>query len=278
MIRKRSLGSKLAEIFLVVLTFFTHWLIFYFVIVTACKDTADAAKLTLSLPENFRLMENLQFIFRYQHGALLKAFKNSLVITLVSVFFLVAAASATAVIMQRREGLLSRISNKLIVAGLIVPASVIPTYWMLNTLHVANTLAGLCLVEVATMFPFTVMLYKGYISSLPTEIDEAAVIDGCGSLTLYTRILFPLSKPITATVIILRSVLIYNDFENPQYYMSGSSTQTVQLFVYSLKSAWTTDYGHLFAAAIVVSLPLILLYIFLNRRILEGMTAGSVKG
>ncbi len=278
MIRKRSLGSKLAEIFLVVLTFFTHWLIFYFVIVTACKDTADAAKLTLSLPENFRLMENLQFIFRYQHGALLKAFKNSLVITLVSVFFLVAAASATAVIMQRREGLLSRISNKLIVAGLIVPASVIPTYWMLNTLHVANTLAGLCLVEVATMFPFAVMLYKGYISSLPTEIDEAAVIDGCGSLTLYTRILFPLSKPITATVIILRSVLIYNDFENPQYYMSGSSTQTVQLFVYSLKSAWTTDYGHLFAAAIVVSLPLILLYIFLNRRILEGMTAGSVKG
>ena len=278
MIRKRSLGSKLAEIFLVVLTFFTHWLIFYFVIVTACKDTADAAKLTLSLPENFRLMENLQFIFQYQHGALLKAFKNSLVITLVSVFFLVAAASATAVIMQRREGLLSRISNKLIVAGLIVPASVIPTYWMLNTLHVANTLAGLCLVEVATMFPFAVMRYKGYISSLPTEIDEAAVIDGCGSLTLYTRILFPLSKPITATVIILRSVLIYNDFENPQYYMSGSSTQTVQLFVYSLKSAWTTDYGHLFAAAIVVSLPLILLYIFLNRRILEGMTAGSVKG
>lgn len=278
MIRKRSLGSKLAEIFLVVLTFFTHWLIFYFVIVTACKDTADAAKLTLSLPENFRLMENLQFIFQYQHGALLKAFKNSLVITLVSVFFLVAAASATAVIMQRREGLLSRISNKLIVAGLIVPASVIPTYWMLNTLHVANTLAGLCLVEVATMFPFAVMLYKGYISSLPTEIDEAAVIDGCGSLTLYTRILFPLSKPITATVIILRSVLIYNDFENPQYYMSGSSTQTVQLFVYSLKPAWTTDYGHLFAAAIVVSLPLILLYIFLNRRILEGMTAGSVKG
>ncbi len=278
MIRKRSPISRLVEILLVVLTFFTHWLIFYFVIVTACKDTADAARLTLALPEDFHLLENLQFIFQYQHGALLKAFKNSLVITLVSVFFLVLAASATAVIMQRREGLLSRLSNKLIVAGLIVPASVIPTYWMLNSLHVANTLAGLCLVEVATMFPFAVMLYKGYISSLPTEIDEAAVIDGCGSLTLYTRILFPLSKPITATVIILRSVLIYNDFENPQYYMSGSSTQTVQLFVYSLKSAWTTDYGHLFAAAIVVSLPLILLYIFLNKRILEGMTAGSVKG
>ena len=122
------------------------------------------------------------------------------------------------------------------------------------------------------------MLYKGYISSVPREIDEAAVIDGCGPIALYTKIIFPLIKPITATVVILRSVLIYNDFQNPQYYMSGSSTQTVQLFVYSLKSAWTTDYGHLFTAAIVVSLPLILLYIFLNQKILEGMTAGSVKG
>lgn len=278
MIRKRSLGSKILEGLLVALTFVTHWLVFYFVIITACKSTEDAARLTLSLPEEWHLLENLKFIFQYQHNALLKAFKNSLIITLISVIFLVLVSSATAFVMQRREGLLSRISNKLIVAGLIVPASVIPTYWVLNMLHVANTLAGLCLVEVATMFPFAVMLYKGYISSLPTEIDEAAIIDGCGSASLYTRIMFPLLKPITATVVILRSVLIYNDFENPQYYMSGSSTQTVQLFVYSLKSAWTTDYGHLFTAAIVVSLPLILLYIFLNQKILEGMTAGSVKG
>ncbi len=278
MIKKRSFTSKLLEILLVAMTLFTHWLILYFVIITACKNTEDAAGLTLSFPKEFSFLENLKYIFQYQHSALLRAFKNSLLITLISIFFLVLAASATAVVMQRRKGWLSRFSNKLIVAGLIVPASVIPTYWMLNILHVANTLAGLCLVEVATMFPFAVMLYKGYISSLPTEIDEAAVIDGCGSLSLYVRILFPLLKPITATVIILRSVLIYNDFENPQYYMSGSSTQTVQLFVYSLKSAWTTDYGHLFTAAIVVSLPLVLLYIFLNRQILEGMTAGSVKG
>jgi ABC transporter, permease protein len=278
MTKKRSIYSKIIEVLLVLLTFVTHWLILYFVIITACKNTEEAARLNLSLPKEWKLFENLAFIFSYQHHALLKAFKNSVVITLVSVVFLVLVSSATALIMQRRTGLLSRASNKLIVAGLIVPASVIPTYWMLNMLHVANTLFGLCLVEIATMFPFAVMLYKGYISSVPREIDEAAIIDGCGAMTLYTRIIFPLIKPITATVIILRSVLIYNDFQNPQYYMSGSSTQTVQLFVYSLKSAWTTDYGHLFTAAIVVSLPLILLYIFLNQKILEGMTAGSVKG
>lgn len=278
MIKKRSIGAKATEILLVALTIVTHWLVFYFVVITSCKGTEDAARLTLSFPEAWKLFDNLKFVFSYQHNALLKAFKNSVTITLISVFFLVFAASTAALIMQRRKGLLSRISNKLIVAGLIVPASVIPTYWVLSMLHVANTLAGLCLVEVATMFPFAVMLYKGYISSLPEEIDEAAIIDGCGALSLYTRVLFPLMKPITATVVILRSVLIYNDFENPQYFMSGSSTQTVQLFVYSLKSAWTTDYGHLFTAAIIVSLPLIILYLFLNQKILEGMTAGSVKG
>ena len=276
--KKRSFGAKLIEALFVVLTFVTHWQIFYFVIITACKTTEEAARLTLALPQKWNLLENLKFVFSYQHNALLKAFKNSMTITLISVFFLVLAASAAAMIMQRRKSLLSKISNKLILAGLIVPASVIPTYWVLSVLHVANTLAGLCLVEVATMFPFAVMLYKGYISSLPEEIDEAAIIDGCGPFSLYVRIMFPLMKLITATVIILRSVLIYNDFENPQYFMSGSSTQTVQLFVYSLKSAWTTDYGHLFAAAIIVSLPLIILYIFLNQKILEGMTAGSVKG
>lgn len=278
MIRKRSLLGKGIEIALVALTLLTHWVIFYFVIITSFKNKAESARLDLALPKEWRILENYTYIFQYQHGALLKAFKNSILLTLISITFLVFASAATAYILQRRKGLIGNISDKLIIAGLIVPAAIIPTYWVLDKLHVDNTLLGLCLVEVASLFPFATMLYKGYIGSLPTEIDEAAVIDGCGSFNLFRCIIFPLLKPITATVIILRSIVVYNDFQNPQYFMSGSSTQTVQSFVYSLKSTWTTDYGYLFAAAIVVSLPLIILYIFLNQKILEGMTMGSVKG
>lgn len=278
MIKKRSLPGKIVEIALVTLTVLTHWVIFYFVIITSFKTKVESARLDLAIPKEWNIIENYTYIFKYQNGALLKAFKNSILLTVISITFLVFAASATAYIMQRRRGIISKISDKLIIAGLIVPAAIIPTYWVLSLLHADNTLLGLCMVEVASLFPFATMLYKGYISSLPTEIDEAAIIDGCSALSLFRHIIFPLLKPITATVVILRSIIVYNDFQNPQYFMSGSSTQTVQSFVYSLKSTWTTDYGYLFAAAIVVSLPLIVLYIFLNQKILEGMTMGSVKG
>lgn len=278
MIKKRSLPGKIVEIALVTLTVLTHWIIFYFVIITSFKTKVESARLDLAIPKEWNIIENYTYIFKYQNGALLKAFKNSILLTVISITFLVFAASATAYIMQRRRGIISKISDKLIIAGLIVPAAIIPTYWVLSLLHADNTLLGLCMVEVASLFPFATMLYKGYISSLPTEIDEAAIIDGCSALSLFRHIIFPLLKPITATVVILRSIIVYNDFQNPQYFMSGSSTQTVQSFVYSLKSTWTTDYGYLFAAAIVVSLPLIVLYIFLNQKILEGMTMGSVKG
>lgn len=278
MVEKRRLSSRVIEILIVTLTLVTHWIIFYFAILTSGKEKAEAAKLTLSLPNKWNYLENYAYVLQYQNGAILKAFKNSFILTIASILILLAVSSATAYVLQRRTGGIGAISNKLILAGLIVPAAIIPTYWILDRLHLANTLAGLTLVEVATMFPFATMMYKGYASTIPREIDEAAIIDGCGPYSTFFRVIFPMMKPITSTVIILRSIVVYNDFQNPQYYMSGSSSQTVQLFVFSLKSAWTTDYGHLFAAAIIVSMPIILLYLILNKRIMEGMTAGAVKG
>lgn len=278
MVRKRSLLSKILEVIIVLATVITHWIIFYFAIITSGKEKADAARLTLELPEKWNFLENYTYVLQYQNGALLKAFRNSMILTVSAILILVLAAASTAYLLQRRTGTIRAISNKLILAGLIVPAAVIPTYWMLDRLHIANTLMGLIAVEVATLFPFATMLYKGYVATIPVEIDEAAIIDGCGPFSLFWRVIFPMVKPITATVVILRSIVVYNDFQNPLYYMSGSGSQTVQLFVFSLKSAWTTDYGHLFAAAIIVSMPIIILYLFLNKKILEGMTAGAVKG
>ncbi|HJA67090.1 MAG TPA: carbohydrate ABC transporter permease [Candidatus Mediterraneibacter cottocaccae] len=278
MVKKRSPVSRAVEIFLVALTVITHWLVFYFIIINSFKSKTDASSLNLSLPKEWNIIENYTYIFEYANGAFFNAFINSVVLTFWSILILVLVSSTTAYIMQRRKGKFSMISDKLIVAGLIVPASIIPTYWVLSKLHIANTLTGLVMVEVATLFPFATMMYKGFIATLPRELDEAAIVDGCGALTLFFRIIFPLLKPITASVVILRSIVVYNDFQNPQYYMSGSSSQTVQLCIYGLKSAFDTDYGHLFAAIVVVSIPLVIVYIILNKQMMEGMTAGAVKG
>lgn len=278
MVKRRSLWLRLMDFLIVAATVLTHWIIFYFIINISFKTKTEAAQLSLSLPEEWNIIENYTYIFQYADGAFFNAFKNSVGLTFLSILILVIVSSMTAFVLQRRKDKICQISDKLILAGLIVPASIIPTYWVLNRLGIANTVIGLTMVEVATLFPFAVMMYKGFIAALPREIDEAAIVDGCGSLKLYFGIILPLIRPITAAVIILRSIVVYNDFQNPQYFMSGSASQTIQLCIYALKSAFDTDYGHLFAAVVVVSLPLIILFIVLNKQILEGMAAGSVKG
>ncbi len=278
MVKKHRVFGKIFEVLFVGSTVITHWLVFYFILINSFKNKTEAARLNLAFPTEWSIIENYTYIFKYSSGAFFKAFWNSVVLTFWSILLLVVTASMAAFIMQRRKDRIYAASDKLIVAGLIVPASIIPTYWILSKLGIANTLFGLILVEVATLFPFAVMMYKGFVATIPREVDEAAIVDGCGSISLFYRIIFPLLKPITAAVVILRSIIVYNDFQNPQYYMSGSSSQTVQLCIYGLKSAFDTDYGHLFAAVVVVSMPLIIVYLILNKKILEGMTAGAVKG
>lgn len=278
MVKKRSIFSRVFEIGMVASTIILHWIIFYFIIITAGKDQAEAAKLTLKMPQEWKIWENIQYVLTFNNGLFIKSFWNSLRLTICSITILVFTAAMTAYILQRKKNWLAKISDKLIIAGLIVPASVIPTYWVLSLLGIANTLTGLTLVEVASLFPFAVMMYKGFIATIPKELDEAAVIDGSGPVRLFFGIIFPMLKPITMAVIILRSIVVYNDFQNPQYFMSGSDSQTVQLCIYLFKSSFSTHYGRLMAAVIIVSFPLILLYIFLNKHIMEGMTTGAVKG
>lgn len=275
---KRSFWSKFFEGLMILSTFILHWIVYYFIFITASKNQIDAAKLDLALPTQWALWENIKYVLTFSDGLFIKSFWVSARLTFFSIGILVLVASSTAFIMQRKRTGIAVISNKLILAGLIVPASVIPTYWVLSLLGVANTLPGLILVEVALLFPFAVMMYKGFIANLPRELDEAAVIDGCGPFRLFFNIIFPMTKPITLAVVILRSIVVYNDYQNPQYFMSGAQSQTVQLCIFLFKSAFTSHNGHLMAAVIVVSLPLLIMFLFLNKYIMEGMTAGAVKG
>ena len=275
---KRSIWSKLFEGLIILSTVILHWIPYYFVVITACKNKYEAAKLDLAFPTEFALLDNFKHVMTFSNGLFMKSFWISVRLTIFSIGILVIVSSMTAYFLQRKRTGIAKASDKLILAGLIVPASVIPTYWMLSLLGVANTLPGLILVEVALLIPFAVMMYKGFIANLPRELDEAAVIDGCGPFRLFWSIIFPMTKPITMTVVILRSIVVYNDYQNPQYFMSGAQTQTVQLCVYVFKSSFTAHNGHLMAAVVVVSLPLLIMFLFLNKYMMEGMTAGAVKG
>lgn len=271
----RQFGIELLGILFTIVAF---WIPFYFIIVNAGKDEKEASLLNLNWPTAPQFWENIKTVVEARDYMLLRAFFNSTVLTVASIALLVLLCAMAGFALQRRTGRATPLFNFLILAGLIIPPAIVPTIWVLDGLGLFKTLFGLILVEVALGFPFSVLLYRGFMAALPREIDEAAVIDGCGGFRLFVRIILPLLQPVTATIIVLSSVSIFNDFTNPLYFLPGSKNATVQLTLYNFQSQYVTQYNLLFMNILLITIPPLILFLFFNRRIVAGMTAGSIKG
>jgi raffinose/stachyose/melibiose transport system permease protein len=200
------------------------------------------------------------------------------ILTVASVAALVFLSAMVAYVWQRRAGRSGNVINILVLAGLIVPPAIVPTIWVLQTLGLFKTMPGLILIEIAYGIPFCVLLFRAFIAGVPRELDEAAVVDGAGSVQIFFRVIFPVLRSVMMTVIILQTVLIYNDFQHPLYFLPGTENATVQLTLLNFQSQFTTQYHLLFATILLVTIPPLIMFIFFNRKIVEGMAAGSVKG
>ncbi len=181
-------------------------------------------------------------------------------------------------VLQRRSDKTMTVANALIMSGLMVPPAILPTIWVLQGMHIYKTLFGMITVEVALCIPFTIMLYRGFMGTIPKELEEAGLIDGCSPFQIFTKIVFPLLKPVTSTVIILNAVNIFNDFTNPLYFLPGNANATVQLTLYNFKGKYESSYNLMFADVLVITIPMLILFIFFNKKIIDGMVAGAVKG
>jgi len=116
------------------------------------------------------------------------------------------------------------------------------------------------------------------MANIPVELEEAARIDGCSPLRLYVKIVFPLLKPVTSTIIILNAVTVFNDFMNPLYFLPGSENSTIQLTLYTFMGQFSNSYNMVFADVVLITLPMLILFLIFNQKIVDGMVAGSVKG
>lgn len=250
---------------------------FLYMLVNSLKGTKEANLMSLSLPEEIHL-ENYLEVIKANNYMLVTAFKNSLILALCSVILLFLTGSMAGYVLQRRNDRTTRLANVLIMSGLMVPPAILPTIWVLQGLHLYKTLLGMTIVEVALNIPFTIMLYRGFMATIPTELEEAGFIDGCSRIQLFSRVVFPLLKPVTSTVIILNAVSIFNDFTNPLYFLPGNANATVQLTLYNFKGKYASSYNLLFADVLVITIPMLVLFIFFNKRIIDGMVAGAVKG
>jgi raffinose/stachyose/melibiose transport system permease protein len=251
---------------------------FAFILFTAAKTQREAGELQFSLPTSWALLQNFRDALSARNYMLIIAFINSTILTVASVAILVVLSAMVAYVAQRRQSRWNGVINFLVLSGLIIPPAVVPTVWVLQKLGLFKTLGGLILIEVAFGLSFCILLFRAFIATIPRDLDEAAVIDGASPIRLFFRIIFPLLRSVIVTVVIVQSVAIFNDFANPLYFLPGDENATVQLTVFNFQSQFNTQYNLLFADILLITIPPLLLYLFLNKRIVEGITAGAVKG
>ncbi|MCJ7843200.1 carbohydrate ABC transporter permease [Lederbergia sp. NSJ-179] len=275
---KKGLISMVVEGIVILICSVAFLVPFYFIIVNSMKTSQEAAKLSISWPTEFRILENLQEVLTARDNMLLLAFFNSTVITVSSILILLVVCSMAAFILQRRKGKTISIASAVFLSGLMIPPAVVPTIWVLEQFHLFKTFPGIILVMVAISIPFSIVLYTSFVATIPKEIDEAAIIDGCGGFRLFFNIIFPMLKPIHSTVIILNAVQIFNDFVHPLYFFPGADNATVQLTLYNFMSMYNTSWNLLFANVLLITIPPFILFLIFSEKIVAGMTSGAVKG
>ncbi|SDY30362.1 raffinose/stachyose/melibiose transport system permease protein [Evansella caseinilytica] len=275
--KKKQLVPFLIEVFAVLICAIVFLIPFYFIIINSFKTSKEAAEMSMSLPSTYQILANFTEVLTTRDNMLLLAYYNSTVITVFSVAVLVIVCSMTGFILQRRSGKGKTVLGFAVLSGLMVPPAIVPTIWVLDLLGLFKTMPGIISIMVALGIPFSIILYSGFIATIPKEIDEAAVLDGCGSWRLFFKIIFPLLKPIHSTVIIISSVNIFNDFVHPLYFFPGAQNATVQLTLYNFMSMYNTSWNLLFANVLLITIPPFILFMFFSKKIVAGMTSGSVK-
>jgi len=250
----------------------------YMLIVNSFKDYAGANRLGLTLSHiSFSsIYSNYKEVIL--HSGIISAYKNSAIITLSAVALNVFFGAVTGFIIQRRKSKLTETVNLIIISGLSMPFCAPTTFFLIKYLGLSHTYSGIILVFVALSFPFSVFLFTGYFKSIPATLDESAIMDGCGPMRLFFQIIFPLIIPVTITVIIISFMGIWNDFGVAIFLLNSPGRYTVVLTTFNYFSQKHSDWNLLFADIVLISLPVIILYLFLQKYIVSGLTSGAVKG
>jgi raffinose/stachyose/melibiose transport system permease protein len=253
------------------------WIPFYFLVVVSLKsDNEIYAQSAGTLPKS-PVWGNYSTAWKGTAGSsLADALKSSLVITVGSVIALVAIGSITAYAVARYKGKLGTVLYFTFVLGIIIPfqLGLIPTYVVLRHLHLTTSYIGMIVLYTGILMPLSVFLFTGFVRTLPRDYEEAAYIDGASRLLTFVRVVFPLLRPIAATVAVLASVLIWNDFFLQLVFLAGSANQTVVVAIYSFVGEYSTSWNLVFATVILSIAPILVFYVFAQRRLVRGFTGG----
>lgn len=212
-------------------------------------------------------------------GNMLVYFKNTIFVSAVSLGLLLALSTMTAYAITRSGFKLGGKLYNFFVFGIIIPvqAIMIPSYFMMSKLILVNKIWSLIIVYVSTCLPFSIFILSGFFRTIPSELEEAAFLDGCTEFQAFVKVVLPLCKPAVTTVLILNLLYIWNDFYNPLLYIRSEGIKTIALGLSKYMGRYLTNYPIMFAAVVMASVPVIIVFVVLQKQFVSGITAGSVK-
>lgn len=249
---------------------------FFFLVTIAFKPSDEMQANPNGLPSRLDV-SNFVEAWNGSAGVTLgSAVLNSAIITVGSVLFLLAIGSISAYVISRHEGRVSGPLYALFVTGIILPfqLGMVPAYTLMRQLRLAGTYQGMILLYTGLLMPMAVFLYTGFVRTLPRDYEEAARVDGASRFQTFIRIVFPLLRPVTATVAIMTGVMIWNDFFVQLIFLSGGKRQTVPVAVYSFVGEFVTQWNLIFAAVAVSIVPVLIFYLIAQKQLMKGFTGG----
>jgi len=248
---------------------------FFLVVINSVKPTLEIAQDPLSWPsaiswDNFnQALQKMNFF---------RSLTNSVVVTVFSVTALILVSSMLAYYLSRTKNKFTTVTFLILVSSMIVPfqALMIPFMAIFAPDVSINNIAMLIFFYVGFGTAMSTFLYHGFISNIPLELDEAASLDGASDFTTFWRVIFPMLRPVTATVAIINALWIWNDFLLPRLVLTPE-TQTLPLSTYLFYGQYTTDYGQVMAGLLLSVLPIITFYLILQKQFIAGISSGAVK-
>lgn len=245
------------------------------VVFTSFKSGADARTLSFSLPESWDIAN---FATVIDKGKLGEGFLNSLTYAGVGSVLTIFFAAMAAYVFSRNRSRVNKFLYTFLVLGIVMPINYVSLMKVMQSLGLNNTRIGMIFLYTAIQMPFMAFLIYGFVGRLPMELDEAAVIDGCGPLRLFFSVILPLMTPILTTAVVLCFLNMWNEFILPLYFLNDTAKWPVSLAVYNFFGRYSREWNLICADVLLTSLPVVILYLLCQKQIVGGQTAGAVKG
>lgn len=249
----------------------------FLVIINSFKPLGEILRTPFNLPENFST-ENISYVIT--NMKYFTALKNTVIIAVIVVGVTVILAAMAGYKLTRTNTRTSKVITAILISSMLVPFQtyMIPIAKLASIFNINNSIFGYILIQIPLYAPMGIFMYEGFVKNVPLSLEEAAKLDGCSPFRTFFEVVFPLMKPTTASIVVLYTLWIWNDYALANMMLTSQKNKTLTITIYSFFSSFTNRWDYALAALSLSIIPITVFYIIMQKHIVSGVTAGAVKG